>query len=514
MLANRQAADKEGLDRLFNSGTIFPPPSASPDGEKNEKPEEQEKKGSDGEGDNGAKKKREKESPDPTNKKNPGDADKPVKKGAAQPEADKKKPEQNDSDNNSHEKKTNTPFKSPYAACWSPDSYRPELFEQINKRWWSSDSDKNNLLAAYGPIGTAFLGSHDGNFGLSLYQPGKIMEKSGGINSNGQKTVSDKNYWDSFSLGSGLLESQKYLAEWQIKDNIISAKAESIKKQDLEYIKLEENKKRLLVTPESKFLKNITNLGFGKLINLGFGDIAFDNATSMIDTLTHQGVKREEKRINIRCYKQAEGWYKTIENRKKIVQEEKNNPPNSMPKMYQIILQEEKDDLRTKEEEMRDLSIEKLKCDIAENRHIYKIHSPPFDGSQEEYSRAPALLEPVKNLLSSVKTDKFIEIFSSRYGKVGKVVGHGITYLKDKAVEEIDQSLGNIEQHNLGVDALRAAARKVLEKYYKAKASNFSRKNLKQDISSFNDPSEPSEIIHSTDKDCGSPLILPGIFRN
>jgi hypothetical protein len=145
-LAGRRAADKEGLDRLFNSGTIFPPPSANQDVEKNEKPEEQEKKGSDGEGDNSAKKKREKDSPDPTNKKNPGDTDKPVEKGAAQTEADKKRAEQSDSDHNSHEKKTKTPFKPIYAACWSPDSYSPELFKQINKKWWSSSSNDSSTF--------------------------------------------------------------------------------------------------------------------------------------------------------------------------------------------------------------------------------------------------------------------------------------------------------------------------------------------------------------------------------
>jgi hypothetical protein len=259
MLAKRQAADKEGLDRLFNSGIIFPPPSASPDGEKNEKPEEQEKKGSDGEGGNGAKKKREKDSPDPTNKKNPGDTDKPVEKGVAQPEADKKKPEQSDSDNNSHEKKTKTPFKPLYAACWSPDAYSPELFEQINKRWWSSDSGNSQLSADRWPI-------------------------------------------DSTTPEATLLKSQLYQDPEKTRNNLISVKADETLKRDPAYIKLKEAEKRLNDTPGTKFLGNVLGeVGIG-------GNLLMDNILSSIGSLNKQAIEREEKELKIYHRNQAIQW--------------------------------------------------------------------------------------------------------------------------------------------------------------------------------------------------------------
>lgn len=237
MLAARQAADKEGLNRLFNSGIIFPPPSGSQEGEKNEKKEEQEKKGSGGEENSDAQENKEKESPDPGNK-NPEEADKPLEEGAAKTEDDGKKSKQSGADKNSHEEEVKRPNTTPiYAACWSTGAYRPGFFEEINKRWWSSSSDvlSNPLWPTY------------------------------------------------FTSCRAIPESVAHLTSDEgIRNTLISAKADEMLRQDPDYIKLEKAEKKLRDTPGSKFLTNVLGeFGVG-------GNLALDNASSGINSLNKQ----------------------------------------------------------------------------------------------------------------------------------------------------------------------------------------------------------------------------------
>ncbi|MEW9824823.1 MAG: hypothetical protein AB2992_06760 [Candidatus Symbiodolus clandestinus] len=426
ILAGRCAADKEGLDRLFNSPTSSAGKEGDNQGKGNNGKAEKDTNKKEGKPTNNPKDNSEKQGD-----KKKEDSDKNLEeKGDEKPVEDKQKEvsKKGNVDNNGNgtqdkEKEIVRPDTRPiYAACWSPDYVLVDA-GQINKIWWCSNENNNNPLKFYSE---------------------KLRQ---------YRAMIPEDYRYLISRMDSDLQKQKNI--------ITSAKSAEICRQNPEYNRIQKDKKRLAPVSETKFLsntlKNFTSKNLiAKTLGMAIGEQT--KATNLVMKKTEIGIQRNSN-FKAGNWCQGRNWCRNISN------------------------------LPERSGDKNRLLVTGVALDITDNRNEYKKYIPGLGSSQEEYSKPFCLAEPIKEFMSSPKVDLGIKSIIRLGAKIRnpwrnddtkvKVVSDGVIYAKDKLiVDKLAKSFEKRNQHNLEVDQARAKAIIEAVNKYKEAEEAYSRHSM------------------------------------
>ncbi|MEW9906071.1 MAG: hypothetical protein AB2990_01635 [Candidatus Symbiodolus clandestinus] len=541
ILAGRQAADKEGLDRLFNSGTIFPSPSPSKENEENKGGDEKEKKGTGRDGKD-INKKKEKENPDPSNKQNPEDAGKFLEEGVAQPMADRKSAEQGGTDKNSSEEKTKRPDTTPtYAACWSTDKGN-EVSSQI-RQWWNSTkgchggltipelgyfcvpADKRAERAFSLAVCPVTLGNDKVNAGLDrLFNSGEVFptpdacSRSKAAGSSGTapqyaacwstgvtkkiEAPQNSNYFLSQEFHhyeENKQKDEKRGLEWELIEQAIGKTIDANKKFS-SYINKPEVKLANAVSETLCESNTICQAGVSFLDTLG---------TLLTMTSSKEAFEKGK-------YSQTSAEILAGMNRRQRDFEEAEEAQKESPYIFEFDSRfrerhreegeaVQRDKIKRAAWAKRGLS-ERIKQERQDSIVSYNETLPPMKYSPELYKDTPHIYRNLPKLLQEPACELLFmggSLLAAQTGPVGIAAALGVNYARNKTIEEMNNRVANDEKHNVLVDDSRAAAMYIkLDKRRREqqKSHQFlepATGSLKQSISSVPEASTGSEVTPS-----------------